>query len=78
MAVELCPTKISDLEQKIKYFDRVRLLTKLEIMRMRSQPGYGTEADLAATEESLAEVEEELRQLVRRHESATSLLDSRD
>jgi len=77
MAVEVSPTSLGDLQRKIRDLDRVRLLMKLEIMRMHSQPGYGTGEDLAGTENSLAEVEKELRQLVRQCEDATSLQDTR-
>ena len=78
MAVELSPTSLSDLGRKIRDLDRVRLLMKLEIMRMHSQHGYGTEDDLAGTEDSLVRVEQELRRLVRQYEDATSLQDTRD
>jgi hypothetical protein len=41
---------------------------RLEIMRIHTQPGYGTEEDIADTENSLVLVEEELRELVRLYE----------
>ena len=78
MAVEVSSTSLSDLKRKIRDLDRVRLLMKLEIMRMHSQPDYGTAEDLAGTENSLAGVERELRQLVRQCEDVTSLQDTRD
>ena len=78
MAVEVSPTSLGDLQRKIRDLDRVRLLMKLEIMRMHSQPGYGTAEDLAGAEDSLARVEKELRQLVQQCEDVTSLQDTRD
>jgi hypothetical protein len=41
---------------------------RLEIMRTQTQPGYGTDEDIADTENSLILVEEELGDLVRRYE----------
>jgi tRNA uridine 5-carbamoylmethylation protein Kti12 len=78
MAVELAPKGRLDLKRKIAELDRVRKQMKLDIVRMRRQPGLGTEEELADTVNSLVLLEDELRELTRRYEEGTSPLDSRD
>jgi hypothetical protein len=41
---------------------------RLEIMRMQTLPGHGTEEDLADTENSLVLLEDELGELIRQYE----------
>ncbi len=71
------PMSSATLKRKIAELDRVRSQMRLEIMRIQRQPGYGTDEDIADTENTLIGVEEELRELVRRYEG-TSTQDSRD
>lgn len=67
------PDKLSariclDLKRKIAELDRVRSQMRLEIVRIRVQPGRGSDEDLADTENSLILVEDELNELIRRYE----------
>jgi hypothetical protein len=68
MAVTQSPRNCLDLKRKIAELERVRSQMRLEIMRTQTQPGYGTDEDIADTENSLILVEEELGDLVRRYE----------
>ena len=78
MAVEVSPKSRSDLKRKIAELNRVRTQMKLDIMKMRREPGPDTEEEFADTDNSLVLLEEELRELVRQYEDGTSPLDSRD
>jgi hypothetical protein len=78
MAVELSPKSRSDLKRKIAELNRVRTQMRLDIIRMRRQPGPDTEEEFADTENSLVLLEEELRELIRRYEEGMSPQDSRD
>lgn len=68
MAVGQSPRSCLDQKRKIAELERVRSQMRLEIMKIHTQPGYGTEEDIADTENSLVLVEEELRELVRLYE----------
>jgi len=68
MAVGQPARSCLDLKRKIAELERVRSQMRLEIMRIHTQPGYGTEEDLADNENSLILVEDELRELVRLYE----------
>jgi len=68
MAVTQSPRNCLDLKRKIAELERVRSQMRHEIMRTKTQPGYGTDEDIADTENSLILVEEELGDLVRRYE----------
>jgi len=68
MAVKLSPRSCLDLKRKIAELERVRSTMKLEMVRIRVQPGHGTEEDLADTENSLILLEDELSELVRQYE----------
>lgn len=68
MAMEPSLMSCAALKRKVAELDRVRSQMRLEIVRIHTQPGYGTEEDLAETENSLVGVEEELRELARLHE----------
>jgi hypothetical protein len=68
MAVSPSPRSCLDLKRKIAELDRVRSQMRLEIVRIQTQPGHGTEEDLADTENSLVLVEDELSELVRQYE----------
>jgi hypothetical protein len=78
MAVEVSPKSRSDLKRKIAELNRVRTQMKLDIMKMRREPGPDTEEEFAYTDNSLVLLEEELRELVRQYEDGTSPQDSRD
>ncbi len=78
MAVRLSPRSRLDLKRKIAELNRVRIQMKLDITRMLTHPGQGTEEDLADTENSLVLLEEELGDLIRCYEEGMSPLDSRD
>ena len=64
------------LKRKITELERVRKEMKLEIAVTRIQPGH--KQDLRETENDLAAVEKELRDLHRLYNEATSLQDVRD
>ena len=68
MAVKLSPRSCLDLKRKIADLERVRSTMKLEMVRIRVQPGHGTEVDLADTENSLILLEDELSELIRQYE----------
>ncbi|MCX5991411.1 MAG: hypothetical protein NTZ04_03650 [Chloroflexi bacterium] len=78
MTMSPSPTSGAALKRKIAELDRVRSQMRLEIIRIQRQPGYGSEENLAETENTLIGVEEELCELVRRYEEGTSPRDSRE
>jgi hypothetical protein len=78
VAVELSPKSRSDLKRKIAELNRVRTQMKLDIMKMRREPGPDTLEEFADTDNSLVLLEEELRELVRQYEDGMSPQDSRD
>jgi len=78
MAIQRSPKIRLDLKRKIDQLSRVRAQMRLEIMRMRRQPGYATEDDFRETVDTLIGLEDELRELVRQYEGWTSFQDCRD
>jgi hypothetical protein len=68
MAVKLSPKSCLDLKRKIAELERVRTQMKLEMVRIRVQPGQCTEEDLADTVNSLVLLEDELGELIRQYE----------
>ena len=68
MAVTLSPMNCLDLKRKIAELERVRTQMKLDMVRVRVQPGSVTEEDLADTVNSLVLLEEELGELIRQYE----------
>lgn len=78
MAMKQSPRIRLDLKRKIDQLNRVRALLGLDIINMRSQPGYLTEDDFAETVDTLIRLEDELRELLREYEGATSFQDCSD
>ena len=68
MPTALTPRSCLDLKRKIAELERVRTQMKLDMVRVRVQPGSVTEEDLADTVNSLVLLEEELGELVRQYE----------
>jgi len=68
MADRLSPRTCLDLKRKIAELDRVRTQMRLELIRIRVQPGHATEEDLADTENNLVLVEDEMSELIKRYE----------
>lgn len=68
MATKLSPKSCLDLKRKIAELERVRSQMRLELIRIRVQPGHGSEEELAETENALILLEDDLDQLVRQWE----------
>lgn len=72
MAVKLSPRNCLDLKRKIAELERVRTQMKLEMVRIRVQPGQVSEEDLADTVNSLVLLEDELGELIQQYEEGCS------
>ncbi len=68
MADRLSPRACLDLKRKIAELDRVRTQMRLDLIRMRVQPGQASEEEQADTENNLILLEDELRGLIARYE----------
>jgi hypothetical protein len=66
------------LKRRIAELNRVRAKMRLDIITMKSQPGYPTQDEFAETVDSLFAIEDELLELVRQYEGVKSLRDPRD
>jgi hypothetical protein len=77
MAMETSAPSRLYLKRNIDRLTRVRALMGLDIVQMRSQPGYLSRGDFAEATNTLFGVEDELRELVRQYEG-TAQKDCRD
>ena len=68
MVEKLSPRTCLDLKRKIAELDRVRTQMRLELIRIRVQPGHATEEDVADTENNLILLEDEMGELIKRYE----------